>query len=256
MRKRGCVRPDVASAIASAAPKATSTSTMSRWLRLSTWWCEHRPVYAHSHATGRTGHSAAETPDGVTITERHAPLLLCKRWSRQVSAIIEHLCEASSQDVAMRCRDKLDVAFCVVRNHGLSLHCLRPRFPTDRRFQRRGDGRLPSTMLVGVVTATSMYFPVWIATATDKQHSTTTRPFQMRVGREFFEQAQRGNGTRDIPPICPKKTAVRLHCLKTGSFVENIGAAFHARNLVTPSKTKCESRQTDEAQQRPVCAPC
>ena len=58
--------------------------------------------FAHdSHATGRTGRSAADTPDGVTFTQRRATLVLCKCWPRRLTALFELMREASKLDVAV-----------------------------------------------------------------------------------------------------------------------------------------------------------
>ena len=113
---------DRASAIASVAHKAMSTFPMSSMA----------PYAHHSHAPSRMGRPIADTPDGVTLTHRRAPLALCKSWPRRVAALIEHVCEASWQDVARCCRDKLDVACCVVRKPDLSLNSSGSRSPTDR----------------------------------------------------------------------------------------------------------------------------
>ena len=94
------------------------------------------PFAHHSHTTGRTGRSAADAPDGATLTQLRAPLVLCGCWQRRDAALIEHLREATGQDVAPCFRDKLDLACSVVRNYDISLNYSGIRFPTDRRFPR------------------------------------------------------------------------------------------------------------------------
>ena len=81
------------------------------------------PYAHHSHAASGTGRVAADIPDGVTLTQRHATLVLCKSWPRRLTARIGHLREASRQCFALCFRDKLDAACCGVLNHDLPLNC-------------------------------------------------------------------------------------------------------------------------------------
>ena len=108
-----------------------------------------------SHATGRTGRLAADTPDGATLTQRRPPLVLFRCWPQRFAALMGNSCKASRQDVARCCRDKFDVVFCEVPNHALSSNYSGISFPTDRGIARWGDSRLPSRMLLGFVTARS-----------------------------------------------------------------------------------------------------
>ena len=94
------------------------------------------PHAHHSHATSRTGRSAADTPDGVTLTQRRTPLVLCRCWPRRFAALIEHMHGASRHGVARFCRDKVSVACCVLRNHDPSLNYSRIRSSTHRKFSR------------------------------------------------------------------------------------------------------------------------
>ena len=86
------------------------------------------------HARSRTGRSAADAPDGATLTQLRAPRVLCRCWQRRDAALIEHLREATGQDIAPCFRDKLDLACSVVRNYDISFNNSGIRSPADRRF--------------------------------------------------------------------------------------------------------------------------
>ena len=85
------------------------------------------PYAHHSHAASQIARSAANSSDGATLSQRRAPLVLCKGWPGRVAALIEHLREASKQYAARCCRNKFDVACCCLRKHDLSLKCSRIR---------------------------------------------------------------------------------------------------------------------------------
>ena len=149
------------------------------------------------HAVCRRGRSAANTPEGVTLTQRREPLVSCRCWPQRVATRIGHLRGASRQDVVRCWRDKLDVACCGVCNHDLSLNCSRIRPPTDRRLSCQGDGRLTSKMVLGVVKTSSMLFLFCFATATEKQSVITIRILQ--------DADWEGCSDNGLPLICPNQ---------------------------------------------------
>ena len=124
----GCSAKDAQEVMA-----AASTSPTSRLFGLSACWCEHRPVCAQLSRHKSNG-TLGRRYTRVTSTQRRAALVLRKRWQRRVSALSQHLRQASRQGVARCCRGKVDVACCVVHNHDVSLNCSRTPFPTDPRF--------------------------------------------------------------------------------------------------------------------------
>ena len=142
------VLPDLANAIASVGLKTTSTSLMSRWFGTSTWQCEH------------SGSSAANAQDGVTLTQRRAPLCFVQVFATTVCASRRTLAWSL---LAGRCS-------VLSRQVGCSLLCgaqslllvelFESSLPTDLRISRLDDGRLRGKMLLGVLSAICMQGPV------------------------------------------------------------------------------------------------
>ena len=150
------VLPDLARAIASVALEATNTSPVSPLFCLPTRWCEHRPVCAPLPGRLSNGTLGSRYTRRSDVDAASPAPLFVQVLATTDCALIDHLREGSRQNVPPCCRDKLDVACCVVLNLDLSLKCSRIRSPPGWRFSRQGDGRLPSKMLLGVATASSI----------------------------------------------------------------------------------------------------
>ena len=164
----------------------------------------------------------------MTLTQRPAPLVLCRCWPRRITALTENLREASRQDVARCCRDKLDVACCVVHNHDFSLNYPRIRFPTDRKLSRLGDGRLTKQDIARCCHDMLGAVPSCLQRQLTSQKSLQSAPFKRRVGRAPRTSSMLESWSRP-PAYMSKSSSVRLRFVNLKSFVGSIGAAFRAR---------------------------
>ena len=80
-------------------------------------------------------------------------------------------------------------------------------------------------------------------------------PFKMRVWIVARTSSTRESSSRP-PAAMSQNRAARLRCNKATSLVGSIGAAFFREKIVSTWETKCESRQQEDAKQRPVFVSC